>query len=40
LITAEIETSRAIEESLTLDVAGHFFRPDVFEFIVHRRRSR
>lgn len=38
LLTAEIETDRTIEESLTLDVAGHYSRPDVFELKVHRHR--
>jgi len=40
LITAEIETDRALEESLTLDVAGHYSRPDVFELrVIRKRRS-
>jgi nitrilase len=38
LIVAEIETGRAVEESLTLDVTGHYSRPDVFELTVRRKR--
>jgi predicted amidohydrolase len=37
LIVAEIDTGRAIEESLTLDVGGHYARPDVFEVNVRRQ---
>jgi nitrilase len=31
ILTADIDLSRIAEESLTLDVTGHYSRPDVFE---------
>ena len=35
IVTAEIDPQRVIEERLTLDVAGHYNRPDVFRFSVN-----
>lgn len=32
ILTAEIHLSRITEESLALDVTGHYSRPDIFEF--------
>lgn len=40
LLTAEIELDRVIEEKLTLDVAGHYARPDLFELRVNQRELR
>jgi predicted amidohydrolase len=37
LLAAEIDTERVYEEKLTLDVAGHYSRPDLFELKVDRR---
>jgi nitrilase len=39
IVHAEIDLSRVREESMTLDVSGHYSRPDSFEFrtIRHRR---
>jgi len=34
LVIAEIDPSSAIQESLTLDVSGHYSRPDVFTLLV------
>ena len=31
ILTAEIDLSRISEESLALDVTGHYSRPDIFE---------
>ena len=33
ILTAELDLSRVQEESLTLDVTGHYSRPDLFEVI-------
>ncbi len=37
LLTAEIDPGRILEELMTLDVSGHYARPDVF--ILHVRRD-
>jgi predicted amidohydrolase len=36
LVVAEIDLARAEEEKLTLDVAGHYSRPDLFDLRVRR----
>jgi predicted amidohydrolase len=36
LLTAEIDLDRIAEEKQTLDVAGHYSRPDLFELRVNR----
>jgi nitrilase len=40
LVVADIDPERAFAENLTLDVAGHYSRPDIFEMTVNRKRSR
>jgi len=36
LVTAELDLDRIAEEKLTLDVGGHYSRPDLFELRVNR----
>lgn len=36
LLTAELDLDRIAEEKQTLDVAGHYSRPDLFELRVNR----
>jgi predicted amidohydrolase len=38
ILTAELELSRVREESMSLDVAGHYHRPDCLELVVTRSR--
>lgn len=38
MVTADLELGRIKEESLNLDVSGHYQRGDVFEFSVNRSR--
>lgn len=40
LIVADLDLDRLAEEKLTLDVAGHYSRPDLFELSVRRDRPR
>ena len=37
LVIAEIDPGRVAEEKMTLDVCGHYARPDVFDFSVKHR---
>jgi hypothetical protein len=32
VLTAELDLNRIREESMTLDVTGHYHRPELFEF--------
>ena len=31
ILTADLDLSRLVEESLALDVSGHYSRPDIFD---------
>jgi predicted amidohydrolase len=35
LVIAEVDPAKAVQESMTLDVSGHYSRPDVFTLIVN-----
>jgi predicted amidohydrolase len=35
LVVAEVDPTKAIQESMTLDVSGHYSRPDVFRLLVN-----
>ena len=38
ILTAELELSRVREESMSLDVVGHYHRPDCLKLVVRRSR--
>lgn len=40
VLVAELDLGRIREESMTLDVTGHYHRPDLFEFFVRRSGRR
>ncbi|RMF80711.1 MAG: carbon-nitrogen hydrolase family protein [Chloroflexi bacterium] len=39
IITAELDLSEITKEKMTLDVTGHYSRPDVFEFGIRENRN-
>lgn len=38
IVSAELDIERCIQERMTLDVTGHYNRPDVFQFTVNKNR--
>ena len=38
ILTAELDLDMVIRESMTLDVTGHYSRPDVFSMSINRKR--
>jgi nitrilase len=39
ILYADLDLSETIRESMTLDVSGHYSRPDVFTFEVNQERK-
>ena len=39
-ISAELDLTAIDREKMTLDVSGHYNRPDVFDFTVHKETRR
>jgi predicted amidohydrolase len=37
IIIAELDLTQIDKEKMTLDVSGHYSRPDIFEFAVNRK---
>lgn len=40
ILVADLDLNRIDKEKMTLDVSGHYFRPDLFEVRVRRKRQR
>jgi len=40
ILLAELDLARVSEESMTLDVTGHYHRPEMFDFRALRSGSR
>ncbi len=40
ILTADLDFSKIAEENMTLDVSGHYFRPDIFEVVVKGKEER
>jgi predicted amidohydrolase len=40
LVVADLDLGRVRREGMSLDVAGHYSRPDCLELVVHRRGDR
>jgi predicted amidohydrolase len=40
ILCVQLDLGRVREELMTLDVAGHYHRPDLFDFQVHRGKRR
>ena len=39
ILTADLDLERIIQENMTLDVTGHYARPDIFQLAVNRNRT-
>jgi len=40
IVTAELDLTQIDKEKMTLDVSGHYSRPDIFDFAVNRKSRR